>query len=126
MTEKWKVIKIVDEYRIVVNAGEKDLIEKGEELEVYEIGEPIIDPQTNEDLGTLDIIKARIVVSIVYEKMCICKNIEKENIGLGNNLQAVFGYSANKRLPVNTEEISGGYNDNIKIRVGDKVRKALG
>jgi hypothetical protein len=52
-----KVLKILDPYRLVINAGsEAGVIEKDRFL-VYELGEELIDPETSEVLGRLEIVK---------------------------------------------------------------------
>lgn len=122
--ENYKVIKIIDDTRVLINAGSKDYITKDSIFEIYLTGSEIKDPDTGEVLGTLDTIKATIKPTIIYEKMCICTNTEYNP----NNIVAAFSglNSINsksiKRLNVDTREISGGLKDNDPIKIGDKVR----
>lgn len=125
--KSWKIIKIIDNYQVVVNAGHDD-VARGDILEVYVEGSPVLDPDTNEELGTLDYIKALLEVDVVYPKMCICKNSEIERIPAFNfaALEKFQTIEKIKPLPVDAAEISGGFvKSDIKIRTGDKVRKSL-
>ncbi|AOV07902.1 hypothetical protein [Sporosarcina ureilytica] len=132
----FKVVKIVDEYLIVVDYGLKHDASEGDILEVIKIGEEVVDPDTSDSLGTLDIIKARVKVKNAYEHMSLCISNEKiaSNSSLGNfgsTLAALSeGLSSTqiKALKVNTKQISGGYDESsdLTISVGDlvKVREA--
>lgn len=126
----WKIIKIIDNYQVVVNAGHND-VAKGDILEVYVEGSPVLDPDTNEELGTLDYIKALLEVDVVYPKMCLCKNSEIERIPAFNfaaleTIQKLQTKEKPKPLPIDASEISGGFNESDrKIRTGDKVRRSL-
>ncbi len=125
---KFKVIKIIDDRKIVINAGTSHGLNTGDELEIYLPGKPIIDPDTNEDLGTLDPIKAYIEIRNIYPKMSVCVNAQKEP---ASTALAILQDTANaltttvpKRLPVHPEDISGGWLESSehRIRVGDLVR----
>lgn len=52
-----KVIKIIDQYRLVINKGKDDGISDSDRFIVYELGEELFDPDTNENLGQLEIVK---------------------------------------------------------------------
>lgn len=51
-----KVAQIVDEYTIVINKGTKNKIFKGDIFLIYRLGDEIIDPDTKENLGNLEIV----------------------------------------------------------------------
>ena len=51
-----KVIKIIDEYNIVINKGTADGITSNARFLVYRLGEELFDPDTNESLGVLEIV----------------------------------------------------------------------
>lgn len=120
MSKTYKVIKIINEYQLVVNVGKTQGIHKGDTLEIYVPGEKIHDPDTNELLGTLDFIKAYIIVKDIFEKMCICEN--KSNIL--SPIAAMSILNSPQRLNVDSKEISGGILEDSKIQVGDFVRKS--
>jgi len=137
----WKIIKIVDDYRLVINAGSDDGIKQNDKLVVFDPGEEIFDPDTNESLGTLDTIKCYLKVSDVLKKMCVCENAESDKTSSLNPLAAAWSAtlsasllgiaagampvtSSKKSLPINAEDISGGLKPKTKIRMGDLVRMA--
>lgn len=51
-----KVVAVLDEYKIVINKGYIDGVSKADRFLVYYLGEEMFDPDTNESLGTLEII----------------------------------------------------------------------
>jgi hypothetical protein len=129
----YKVVKIVNEYLIVINYGLKDLASIGDSLEIFQIGEEVYDPETNDALGTLDISKGRVRVKNVYENMSLCESDEYHKIispGMNtfsqalSNLSSSFSTIETKALEVNTNHISGGYNEGDKglINLLDPVR----
>lgn len=129
---KYKVVKIINEYRIVVNAGAKDGIKSGDILEVFVVGQMVNDPDTNEELGTLDFIKAEIEIETVYPNMCICTNsIKTSNNPMSALSKAALSLYAEKKEPetlnVDMSQASGGLDDfDKKIKIGDLVRESLG
>lgn len=128
----FKVVKIVNEYRVVINAGKEDGIKVGNVFEIYQEGETVMDPDTKENLGTMDYIKATVEVIDLFPKMCACRNTDTTTVPSAIS-QAVLGFAGAlenygqvtkvAKLNVNVEDISGGYEDiDKKIHVGDKVR----
>ena len=69
MNEVFKIVRIVNDRNIVINAGNDQGLKEGDILEVFVPGEEIIDIDTGELLGTLDIIKAKLEIKNLYEKM---------------------------------------------------------
>ena len=118
----FKVIKIISDKRIVINAG-KNEVQTGDILRVIEKNsEEIVDPDTNEVLGTLDYIKATITVEYVYEHMSICKNYETKTVNALDPFETLRQREVTSPLNVNLSQISGGYNiDNKLIEIGDLV-----
>ncbi len=66
---KGKVVKIIDEYTIVTNIGRNLDIKIGQEFKIISIGDEILDPDSNEVLGNLEIFKGVVKVSYLQEKM---------------------------------------------------------
>lgn len=118
----FKVIKIISDKRIVINAG-KNEVQTGDILRVIEKNsEEIVDPDTNEVLGTLDYIKATITVEYVYEHMSICKNYETKTENALDPFETLRQREVTSPLNVNLSQITGGYNiDNKLIEIGDLV-----
>lgn len=118
----FKVIKIISDKIIVINAG-KNEVQTGDILRVIEKNsEEIVDPDTNEVLGTLDYIKATITVEYVYEHMSICKNYETKTVNALDPFETLRQREVTSPLNVNLSQITGGYNiDNKLIEIGDLV-----
>src|SRR5690625_401841 len=125
MVKTYRVVKIISDYLLVINAGKND-VKKGDEIEIFVPGENVIDEETGESLGTLDKIKASIEVTNVYEKMSVCKNAETKTIDLPSLMAFGFTREETKRLNVDPEQISGGLDYENKITIGDLVRKSFG
>ena len=124
MTRKYKIAKIIDEYKVVVNAGSNDFIKENDTLEVYEPGQEVTDPDTGESLGTLDFVKGKLRVVDVFPKMCVCENRATETSSLLASFSQSLKYGEKLPLNVLTTDISGGYEGiDKKIKVGDPVRK---
>lgn len=119
MDNSFKVVKIISEYEIVVNAGSAHGISRDDTLEIFVPGEDIQDPDTGESLGTLDTVKAYLNVKNVLSKMCVCTN---DDSIVRNALESPFITHRTKRLNIDSSEISGGLTSR-KIRIGDLVRK---
>ncbi|HHT9125829.1 MAG TPA: hypothetical protein ACFYD6_08425 [Candidatus Brocadiia bacterium] len=131
-----KVIKILDEYSIVINLGWKDGLADGMNVVVFALGsEEVKDPNTGESLGYLELVKAHLKVTHVQERCSICaaelvKKAGEEEGGvqtLGAAMMAEamgIKYSrqyTTEKLNVNTSQISGTPQVG-PICIGDKVR----
>ncbi|OTX80807.1 hypothetical protein BK726_27430 [Bacillus thuringiensis serovar londrina] len=46
-----------DETKVIINRGSEDGINKGDRFLIYSVGEELFDPETNESLGKLEIVK---------------------------------------------------------------------
>ena len=134
MQEIFKIVKIISEFRVVVNAGKGD-VKEGSVLEVFEEGSEVKDPDTGDSLGTLDYIKAKLLVEDVFPQMCVCRNYYTRKVpsGIAASLASIGAISDSfttkeeiKELHVDAKEISGGFEDfDRDIHIGDKVRKSL-
>jgi len=128
-----KIVKIIDENRLVINLGWSHGVKQNDKFAVYVTGDEVFDPDTYQSLGTLDTVKCYLRAVDVLEKMSVCVNAETSLSSLGAAVAAgssaqLFpitfgGLSSPKRLPVDASEISGGLQPKTQVRVGDFVRK---
>lgn len=109
------VSRIVDEYTIVINRGSDDDIRKGQKFLVYGIDDEVIDPETNESLGHLEIVRGRGVITHLQQKMATLKSdeklpskvIKKRNLGLLSMGTEIIEESENNTLlPFDDPEIN--------------------
>lgn len=122
----FKVIKIISDTKILINAGANYKLKVGDSLEIFSIGEEIFDPDTNASLGTLDTLKCTVDVTTVYPQMALCQKIEYQTQTVVQAISATVNSKQIKRLDVDPIEISGGLSSDLTIRIGDLVRKSLG
>lgn len=122
MEKTYKIVRIIDDQTLVINAGYNDGIKSGDKFEIYTSGEEIKDPDTDEVLGTLDYIKEKVEAVDVFPKMSICRH--NIFVNFMDGVSAKLTRIEPKVLNVDTKQISGGLSVDNVIKVGDKVRKA--
>lgn len=65
-----KVVNVIDDYKLVLNIGSNDGAKEGQKYLIYEVGtEEIFDPDTNESLGFLELVKGTGIITHVQPKM---------------------------------------------------------
>lgn len=123
MSDYYRIIEIMDRYHLIINYGFADGAEKGDKVRIFERGEEVIDPLDNSVLGTLDIIKAELQITQVYEKLSICENILSKTINILDPLANLMkSSSTNVELNVEMSQITGRkIPNNVPIKVGDIV-----
>lgn len=114
-----KIIKIINNSSVVVNAGKNEGIKEDELFKIMgEKGVPVTDPDTGKELGTLDAIKGIVKATHVYDKISILETEHSMRSMLINPL--VNGFQ--ERLKVDNEQITGGMpNDDDPVKIGDEV-----
>ena len=75
MENTYHVVKIIDAKTIAINYGKDDGAEEGMKIRIFKKGEEIVDPLTEKSLGTMDIIKEQLTISLVYKKFSLCKKV---------------------------------------------------
>jgi len=77
-----KVVKVIDEYKVVINKGSVDGITNGDIFLIYSLGEELFDPDTNNSLGILEIVKGKGKSTHVQEHLttitCISKKVTEQ------------------------------------------------
>lgn len=123
MSKVFKVIKIIDDKSLIINAGSFDDVKVGDRFEIYCVGEPIFDPYTKENLGTLDTIKDQLTVKTVYEKMCICYHPPVYHSSITYMNTSIFSkITEEKGINIDPTEISGANFASNVIKIGDCAR----
>lgn len=115
---KGKIIKILDNKRVIINLGYNDWIEKDMKFIIYDEGEEIIDPESNISLGKREIVKHKIKAIHIQENFSIMVSdvwgrsmIDKlMNTGIKTQKPFLLKDDANKKI-------------NLHIKVGDFVRQ---
>ena len=75
MDKQLKVIKVIDDITVVINAGSADGITSHQKFTLYCLdSEDLIDPDTNENLGRLEIVKGVVAPTHIQEKVSTLKS----------------------------------------------------
>lgn len=122
------VIRILDNYRLIIDAG-CSLLKEGDTIEVFLRRGNITDPQGN-DLGPLIIVKDRLEVTQTEDYYSICEKKQNKTIKKPPFSELVVSpllreQTEIKRVPLNVDESAISPIDNVsmKIEIGDCVRK---
>ena len=90
-----RIVDVIDSYRCAINKGLDDGIKIGQRLLVYGLGKPITDPDTGEDLGSLEIVRGRGKVTHVQARLATLETYETEQrqrrITKGTPYRSIFG-----------------------------------
>lgn len=73
-----KVVKVVDKFTVVINAGSDNGIKNGQTFLIVGVGEVIQDPDTGESLGALEILRGKARVVHVQERLSTLVSAELE------------------------------------------------
>lgn len=73
------VAKVVDEFTVIINKGLTDGVKEGYRFLIYGIGEEILDPETNQSLGNLELVRGIGTVTHTQEKMATIKSTKTKN-----------------------------------------------
>ena len=105
------------DFKVIINKGQNDLIFKGQQFLIYEIGEEIFDPETGNSLGEVELVKGRGEVTHVQDNMATLESIEKEYKIIRLNPMATAFSDRNK------EQKETIYLPFDNPKVGDLVKK---
>jgi len=123
-----KVAEIIDEYTVVINRGHEHGVEEDMRFVIYEPGEEIKDPDTDESLGKFEYVKAKVEVVNVQEKFSTAKTYETHKVTMPaiQALALVSGQTMRNELPLD-EETKGRLpkRSRTPVKIGDLVRQIL-
>ena len=116
---------------MVLGAGADKGVGIGMEFVIYEKGDEIIDPETKESLGCLEIVKGYVTVVNVQEKVSICKTkartITRTRTINYSPFGAMFGprqeeYEVDKVDRLKVDATDPEYPQRLIVRVADSAR----
>ena len=119
-----KVIRIIDDTEIIINAGE-DILTVGDKITIYAIGDEITD-LNGTNLGYYECDKATLTVATTTQHYSICKTekiYKKSTLGVITNFSTdVFiGY---EHISIDQEQAKPiSIKNKDKVQVGDLVKK---
>lgn len=124
-TKKYQIIKIIDEYNVLVNAGLDDGITKATKFIIEVKGQPVI--FEGEDYGTLDYVKAELEIKALYDKMALCQNSKvikvSQRIAMASMLNNLETLEKVAPLEINKDDVDSNFKYILdhKLKVGDSV-----
>ena len=119
-----KVAEVIDIYTVVINRGNEHGVEEDMRFVIYELGEEIKDPDTDESLGKFEYVKAKVRVTNVSEKFSTATTCEADTSPALMGLRGLLGQQC-QILPLDKEmkEKMPNYNPTVNIR--DLVKQIL-
>lgn len=94
-----KVVKVVNEdTTVIINGGVEAGIKLGDRFLIYSLGENIIDEDTKEDLGPLEIVKGIGRITHVQEKMATLENTSKIIVEERTTVYQLMGGRQEKKI----------------------------
>lgn len=78
MTDRYfgKVVATPNKYTVVMNKGAEQSVQVGQRFMVVGLGDVIVDPDTNEELERLEIVRGRVTVTHVQPKIATLESCE--------------------------------------------------
>jgi hypothetical protein len=73
-----KVVATTDEFTIVMNKGADQGVKVGDKFLVVGLGESIVDPDTQEELERLEIVRGKVCITHVQQKISTARSYEFE------------------------------------------------
>jgi hypothetical protein len=73
-----KVVATTDKYTIVVNRGAEHGVKAGDRFLIVGLGPTITDPDTQEELERLEIVRGKVAISHVQERISTARSCEFE------------------------------------------------
>jgi hypothetical protein len=127
-----KIARILSPTRFVLAAGAEDGVQEGMEFIIYELSDPIHDPETSEPLGHLELHKGRVKVIHVQDKLSTATTLPRKvyHPSIGDLLQLTRRFSwaheggwveHPEELPIDQSQAVAVKTD-LTVRVGDRAR----
>lgn len=129
MAYQTHVAKILSEHALVLAAGWRDGVDKGDEFNIVTLGKEIKDDHTGKSLGTYDRIKEKVEITQVYENFSVAKKLRRVSMITPLISSGAFGTSTvTDKLPITKAEISPITLDEFdpNIHIGDVAVKIGG
>lgn len=73
-----RVVAVIDHYRCVLNLGSEDGLELGDKFIIYGLGQDIVDPDTGEELGVLEIVRGKAKITHLQPRLATLETYERE------------------------------------------------
>lgn len=119
-----KIVEVIDEYHVVINAGENDGVDEGDSVFVIGGSKEVKDPETNEVIEKIDVLhKAHLTVIEVHKRVSLCKSIKitKHPYFMIPELKIYETHENKQQLSIRIEEATRDWPSLEYIELGDTV-----
>ena len=121
---KTAVARIFSPRHVALSAGARDGVKEGMVFVIYALGDPIFDPSTGDSLGQLEIVKGRVRVVNVQDKVCQATTLSRTASELVNPLENLLG--TRREFKTTQDELKVDdlqpFTVDLTVRVGDAAR----
>jgi hypothetical protein len=111
-----KIAQILSPTRFVLAAGADQGVREGMEFIIYELSDPIFDPETKEPLGQLELHKGRVKVLHVQDKLATATTLPRKLYR-----PSFLWVEECEELPIDQTTATAVKSD-LTVKVGDLVR----
>jgi len=94
-----KVARVVSPTELILAAGSEEGVEEGMEFVVYSLSDTVTDPDTGEDLGRIQVVKARVIAAHVQERMTVARTKSRTVSMPRNFIQHVMNSDLSFSIP---------------------------
>lgn len=104
-----QVVRVLDDYHLVINRGFADNVTPNCRFLIYRLGDELMDPETGESLGKLEIVCGEGIVDHIQARMTTLKTGRRESQGTQKIIKRTRQsdvYSILRMAPLEVEEIS--------------------
>lgn len=115
-----KVAAILDQYRVIINLGSTDGVEKGMKFSIQSEPFDVEDPDSKEVLETLFWRKGTVIVTQVYKKTSLAQTEMKYMMETPFELSSLF---RERRKVLNTKPSIKEFSTEVKV--GDRVQQVI-
>lgn len=126
------VARILSDDELILNVGREHGVKEGMEFVIFSESDPVFDPQTGEDLGPLEIVKGRVKVFHVQERISRTRTetyvVELPSLGevlSGSPFLPSRREIRRRKLKIDEPAIKP-IEEEYTVKVGDKVRSVGG
>ncbi len=128
-----KVARTLSKTVLVLNIGTDDGVREGMEFVIFEEGDEIVDPETKESLGKLEIVKGNVIVVSVQPRISIAETATRV-VQRERWIEPSFAWQLNPFAPrreveevkvkdqLQIEVKDDTYSNRLVVRAGDLVR----
>lgn len=119
-----RIVRILDADRLIANVGLEHGAAPGDRFVVFESGEEIVDPETGDSLGCLELVKGEVIALHVQPRMVQLGPPPQDADGDSTVLSATLAQTTRRRggPAVRRDQIAGMPSVG-PIAVGDHVRR---